>query len=65
MKEKISELGNLNSGELQEITNKYKESKILQNKIEEMPVEDALKEQSNNTNKIEDIKNGNAVNVAL
>ena len=58
MKEKISELGNLNSGELQEITNKYKESKILQNKIEEMPVEDALKEQSNNTNKIEDIKNG-------
>ena len=58
MKEKISELGNLNSGELQEITTKYKESKILQNKIEQMPVEYALKEQSNNTNKIEDIKNG-------
>ena len=58
VKEKISELGNLNSGELQEITNKYKESKVLQSKLEETPVEEALKEQSNNTNKIEDIKNG-------
>ena len=58
MKEKISELGNLNSGELQEITNKYKESKVLQSKLEETPVEEALKEQSNNTNKIEDITNG-------
>ena len=28
------------------------------NKLEEMPVEEALKEQSNNTNKIEDITNG-------
>ena len=58
MKEKISELGNLNSVESQEITNKYKESKVLQSKLEETPVEEALKEQSNNTNKIEDITNG-------
>ena len=53
MKEKISELGNLNSGELQEITNKYKESKILQNKIEEMSVEYALQIKNSNTNKVE------------
>ena len=58
VKEKISELGNLNSGELQEITNKYEESKVLQSKLEKMPVEEALKEPSNNTNKIENITNG-------
>ena len=58
VKEKISELGNLNSGELQEITNKYEESKVLQSKLEKVPVEEALKEQSNNTNKIENITNG-------
>ena len=58
VKEKISELGNLNSGELQEIANKYEESKVLQSKLEKMPVEEALKEPSNNTNKIENITNG-------
>ena len=43
----------MNSGELQEITNKYKESKILQNKIEEMSVEYALQIKNSNTNKVE------------
>ena len=41
-----------------DMQNKYLDSQVLKNKLEEMPVEEALKEQSNNTNKIEDITNG-------
>ena len=41
-----------------DMQNKYLDSQVLKNKLEQMPVEYALKEQSNNTNKIEDIKNG-------
>jgi len=58
VKEKIAELGNLNSGTLQRTTSKYEKSKVLQSKLEKVPVEEALKEQSNNTNKIENITNG-------
>ena len=58
MKEKISQIGNTNSGTLQRTTSKYEKSKVLQSKLEKVPVEEALKEQSNNTNKIENITNG-------
>ena len=59
VKEKISELGNLNSGELQEITNKYEESKVLQSKLEETPVEEALQRKNNNLNKPDDTNSEN------
>ena len=59
VKEKISELGNLNSGELQEITNKYEESKVLQSKLEKMPVEEALQRKNNNLNKPDDTNSEN------
>ena len=58
LQEKISEIGNTNSGTLQRTTSKYEKSKVLQSKLEKVPVEEALKEQSNNTNKIENITNG-------
>ena len=57
VKEKISELGNLNSGELQEITTKYEESKKLQNKLEKIPVEEALQRKNSNENKLDDVAN--------
>ncbi len=53
MKEKISELGNSNSGEAQQITTKYEKSKVLQNKLEETPVEEALQRKNSNANKME------------
>ena len=53
MKEKILEIGNSNFRETQEITNKYEKSKVLQNKLEETPVEDALQIKNSNTNKVE------------
>ncbi len=53
VKDKISELGNTNSGEAQQITTKYEESKLLQNKLEETPVEEALQIKNSNTNKME------------
>ena len=59
VKEKISELGNLNSGELKEITNKYEESKVLQGKLEETPVEEALQRKNNNLNKPDDTNSEN------
>ena len=46
LKEKISEIGNSNSGVSQEITNKYEESKELQTKLEETPVEEAIEKQN-------------------
>ena len=46
LKTKISEIGNSNSGVLQEITNKYKESKELQSKLEETSVEEAIEKQN-------------------
>ena len=52
LKEKISEIGNSNSGVSQEITNKYEESKELQTKLEETSVEEAIEKQ-NNSSKIE------------
>ena len=52
LKTKISEIGNSNSGVLQEITNKYEESKELQTKLEETSVEEAIEKQ-NNSSKIE------------
>ncbi len=55
MKEKISELGNSNSGEAQQITTKYQKSKVLQNKLEETPVEEAMKKQNNNKNKVDNV----------
>ncbi len=42
MKEKISQIGNTNSGTLQRTTSKYEKSKVLQSKLEEMPVKEAL-----------------------
>ena len=46
LKEKISEIGNSNSGVPQEITNKYEESKELQTKLEETSVEEAIEKQN-------------------
>ena len=57
VKEKLLEIGNSNSGELQEITTKYEESKKLQNKLEKIPVEEALQRKNSNTNKLDDIAN--------
>ena len=53
LKTKISEIGNSNSGVLQEITDKYEESKELQSKLEETSVEEAIEKQ-NNSNQIEE-----------
>mgnify|MGYP000819163672 FL=1 len=58
IKEKISTIGNTNSGTLQRTTSKYEKSKLLQNKLEEMPVEEALQKQNSNTNKPDDVANG-------
>ena len=57
VKDKLLEIGNSNSGELQEITTKYEESKKLQNKLEKIPVEEALQSKNSNTNKLDDIAN--------
>ena len=46
LKEKISEIGNSNSGVSQEITNKYEASKELQTKLEETSVEEAIEKQN-------------------
>ena len=58
VKEKISELGNTNSGTLQRTTSKYEKSKVLQSKLEEMPVEEALQRKNSNANKPENVANG-------
>ena len=57
VKDKLLEIGNSNSGELQEITTKYEESKKLQNKLEKNPVEEALQRKNSNTNKLDDVVN--------
>ena len=57
VKDKLLEIGKSNSGELQEITTKYEESKKLQNKLEKIPVEEALQRKNSNTNKLDDIAN--------
>ena len=46
LKEKIAEIGNSNSRLSQEIKNKYEESKELQTKLEETPVEEAIEKQN-------------------
>ena len=53
LKEKITEIGNSNTDVSKEITNKYEESKELQTKLEERPVEEAIEKQ-NNSNQIEE-----------
>ena len=58
VKEKISQIGNSNFRETQKITNKYEESKVLQNKLEETPVEEALQRKNNNANKSDNVANG-------
>ena len=55
IKEKISEIGNSNLGETQEITKKYEESKVLQSKLEETPVEEALQRKNNNVNMLNNV----------
>ena len=57
MKEKISQIGNTNSGTLQRTTSKYEKSKVLQSKLEEMPVKEALQRKNSNTNKLDDVAN--------
>ena len=63
LKTKISEIGKSNSNVSKEITNKYEESKVLQNKLEEMPVEEVIEKQ--NLGKSEQTENvgDNFVNV--
>ena len=58
MKEKISQIGNTNSGTLQRTTSKYEKSKVLQSKLEEMPVKEALQRKNSNANKPENVANG-------
>ena len=58
MKEKISQIGNTNSGTLQRTTSKYERSKVLQSKLEEMPVKEALQRKNSNANKPENVANG-------
>ena len=58
LQEKISEIGNTNSGTLQRTTSKYEKSKVLQSKLEEMPVEEALQRKNSNANKPENVANG-------
>ena len=55
IKEKISAIGNSNLGETQEITKKYEESKVLQSKLEETPVEYALQRKNNNVNMLNNV----------
>ncbi len=57
MKEKISQIGNTNSGTLQRTTSKYEKSKVLQSKLEEMPVKEALQRKNSNANKAENVAN--------
>ena len=57
VKEKISQIGNSNFRETQKITNKYEESKVLQNKLEETPVEEALQRKNSNANKSDNVAN--------
>ena len=57
MKEKISQIGNTNSGTLQRTTSKYERSKVLQSKLEEMPVKEALQRKNSNANKAENVAN--------
>ena len=52
-KEKLSEIGNSNSGELQRIKSKYEKVKVLETKLEETPVEMDLKRKNSNVNKLE------------
>ena len=53
LKEKIAEIGNSNTDVSKEITNKYEESKELQTKLEETPVEEAIEKQNaNNSNQV-------------
>ena len=58
LQEKISEIGNTNSGTLQRTTSKYEKSKVLQSKLEEMPVKEALQRKNSNANKPENVANG-------
>jgi len=46
LKEKLSEIGNVTSGVSQEILSKYEESKELQTKLEETPIEEAIEKQN-------------------
>ena len=67
VKDKLSEIGNSNSSELQEIQREYEESKVLQIKLEKVPVEVALQEQklkehNNNINKVENENKKNSNN---
>ena len=67
VKDKLSEIGNSNSSELQKIKGKYEKVKVLQTKLEEMPVEEALQEQklkehNNNINKVENENKKNSNN---
>ena len=55
IKEKISAIGNSNLGEIQEITKKYEESKVLQSKLEETPVEEVLQRKNNNVNMLNNV----------
>ena len=67
VKDKLSEIGNSNSSELQEIQREYEESKVLQIKLEKVPVEvvlqeQKLKEHNNNINKVENENKKNSNN---
>ena len=67
VKDKLSEIGNSNSRELQEIQREYEESKILQSKLEKLPIEVALQEQklkeyNDNINKTENENKKNSNN---
>ncbi len=67
VKDKLSEIGNSNSGELQKIKGKYEKVKVLQTKLEETPVEVALQEQklkeyNDNINKTENENKKNSNN---
>ena len=67
VKDKLSEIGNSNSGEFQEIQREYEESKVLQSKLEKVPVEvvlqeQKLKEHNNNINKVENENKKNSNN---
>ena len=67
VKDKLSEIGNSNAVELQEIQREYEESKVLQSKLEKVPVEVALQEQklkeyNDNINKTENENKKNSNN---
>ena len=57
IKEKLGDIGDSVGTENEEIRNKYKESKELQSKLEETPVEEAMEEQSR------EIDNNNGKNI--